>query len=90
MTRPTPKPAAATMMYEQQNFHYQWLERTILRLEERKQNGDSTVEMQTGELQHIFQELLSMHLRCDRLEKMLSEFAGIYQHPPLIVPEAKP
>ena len=61
------------------NFHYQWLERTIERLEERKKSGDTTVEMQTGELEHVFRELLSMHLRCDNLEKMLSQFAGIYQ-----------
>ena len=72
------------MMQEQKNFHYQWLIRTIERLEERKQRGEGTVEMQTGELQHVFQELLSMHLRCDRVENMLAEFAGIYQRPPLM------
>ncbi len=76
-------------MLEQKNSHYMWLERTIERLEERKQNGDSTVNMQTGELQHVFQELLSMHLRCDRLENMLAGFAGIYQSQPLLVPKEK-
>jgi hypothetical protein len=65
------------------NFHYQWLERSIERMEERKQRGDNTVEMQTGELQRILMELLSMHLRCDRLETMLAEFAGLYQRLPL-------
>jgi hypothetical protein len=71
------------------NFHYQWLERTIERLEEHKQHGEQFFQMQTGELQHVFRELLSMHLRCDRLETMLSEFAGIYQRsaPPLIPKE---
>jgi len=62
------------------NSHYQWLERSIERLEERKKHGDNTVEMQTGELEHILRQLLSMHLRCDRLEDMLSRFAGLYQH----------
>jgi hypothetical protein len=74
-------------MREQLDMRYRWLERTIERMEERKQRGDSTVEMQTGELQHVFQELLSMHLRCDRLENMLAEFAGVYQRPSLIVPK---
>lgn len=73
-----------SMMQEQQNFHYRWLEKSITRLEERKQQGDYTVEMQTGELQHILQELLSMLIRCDRLEKTLAEFAGIYQRPILL------
>jgi hypothetical protein len=62
------------------NFHYDWLKRTIERLEERNQQGDKTVEMQTMELQHIFGELLSMHHRCDRLEDLLHQFA-MYQHP---------
>jgi hypothetical protein len=75
------------MMQEQQNFRYQWLEKSITRLEERKQQGDNFVEMQTGELQHILQELLSMHIRCDRLEKMLAEFAGIFSRPLLISKE---
>ena len=74
---------------EQKNMHYKWLERTIERLEERQQKGDSIVNMQTGELQHVFQELLSMHLRCDRLENMLAEFAGIYQKPFLITSKDK-
>lgn len=68
---------------ETRNFHYQWLRRTIERLEEREQAGDQYTEMQTGELQHVFRELLSMHLRCDRLETMLSEF-GRYAYAPLI------
>ena len=76
-----------SMMREQQNFHYQWLEKTILRMEEKKKSGEDFIEMQTGELQHIFQELLSMHIRCDRLEKMLAEFAGIYSRPLLISKE---
>jgi hypothetical protein len=74
-------------MREQLDMRYRWLERTIERMEERKQRGDNFVEMQTGELQHVFQELLSMHLRCDRLENMLAEFAGVYQRPSLIVPK---
>jgi hypothetical protein len=78
-----------TPMLEQRNFHYRWLERTIERLEERQHSGDTVVNMQTGELQHVFQELLSMHLRCDRLENMLAQFAGIYQSPPLLVPKDK-
>ena len=73
-----------SMMREQQNFHYQWLEKTILRMEEKKRSGEDFIEMQTGELQHVFRELLSMHIRCDRLEKMLAEFAGIYQRPTLL------
>ena len=74
-----------SMMLEQKNFHYQWLERTIEDLEERKRSGMRNVEMQTGELQHLFHQLLAMNLRCDRLESMLAEFAGVYQNAPLIV-----
>lgn len=77
------------MMQEQKNFHYRWLERTIEDLEERRRRGDNNVEMQTGELQHLFHQLLAMNLRCDHLEKMLAEFAGIYQRnaPLLVVPK---
>lgn len=75
-------------MMEQKNFHYQWLERSIERLEERKQKGEGSVEMQTGELQYLFHQLLAMNLRCDKLESMLAEFAGVYQRSaPLFVPK---
>jgi hypothetical protein len=57
------------------NFHQEWLQCTIDRMEERKKSGDMTVELQVGEFQHILRELLSMHIRCDRLEAMLQEFA---------------
>ena len=76
----------ASMIIKQRDFHQEWLHLTIERLEERKQRGDNIIEMQTGELQHLFRELLSMHMRCDRLEEMLSQFAGRFQMPPLIIP----
>lgn len=55
------------------NFHYEWLKRTIEWLDKRKQTPDGRyTQMDTGELQGVFGELLSVHLRCDRLEDMLS------------------
>lgn len=63
-------------LLRESRFHYDWLKRSIERLEERKQKGENTVEMQTGELQYLLIDLLSTHERCDWLTERLCQFSS--------------
>lgn len=69
-----------TMIHDQKNWHYEWIQRSIERLDERRHHGETSVDMQIGELERLLHELLSMHMRCDRLEDMLQQLA-LYQIP---------
>jgi hypothetical protein len=65
----------SSMMEEQRNWHYDWIKRTIERMEEREQHGEKEVVLQIGEFKHIISSLLAMHQRSDRLEDVLCSYA---------------
>ena len=63
------------MMEQQRNWHYEWLIRTMERMEELKQRGERDVTLHIEEFQRILRELLTMHQRSDRLEDVLCSYA---------------
>jgi hypothetical protein len=66
---------------QEKDWHYEWLKKTVERLEEKRNAADPITEIHAGELQRVLLELLSMHLRCDRLEETLANLA-FYSFPP--------
>ena len=63
------------MMEQQRNWHYEWIIRTVERMEELKQRGERDVTLHIEEFQRILRELLAMHQRSDRLEDVLCSYA---------------
>ena len=63
------------MMGQQRNWHYEWIIRTVERMEELKQRGEHDVMLHIEEFQRILRELLAMHQRSDRLEDVLCSYA---------------
>ena len=58
------------------NWHYEWIIRTVERMEELKQRGERDVTLHIEEFQRILRELLyAMHQRSDRLEDVLCSYA---------------
>ena len=68
-------------MIKPQNWHTEWLRRTIERMDELDKRGEKEVTLYVLEFQRILMELLAMHQRADRLEEVLCSYARYYVLP---------
>lgn len=63
------------MMSQDRDWRYEWLRRTVERMDEFEQRGEENITLRTREFQRILMELLAMHQRCNRLEEVLCSYA---------------
>ena len=64
-----------SQMIEERYWRYEWIKRTVERMDELDSRGEQEVTLSIREFQHILMELLAMHQRSDRLEEVLCSYA---------------
>jgi hypothetical protein len=80
-----------SMIEDQEDFHIRHMKKRFEELEEDRKRGRREVYMLVEELQQLLMELIGMHLRLDRCEKMLGDSSMLYFNKMIIpaAPESK-